>query len=249
MSKILAVFLFEFRSTVRRRSFQISTVAFPLVIIAIILVVAILSAIDAGADEESTFLGYVDRWGKLPTQSQVGSRLIPYSSEEAARSALVDEDIEAYFVIPADYVETGLVQEYSTSESSIFDDGAESAVLKILLVQALVEGQVPEAVAARLQSPLRIERARLTTEGEAAPEEKDEFSRFLIPYIFGLMLLMSIFMTSGLLVQAIGEEKQSRTVEILLSSISAFTLITGKCSVLARQVFFRLLSGYSPRGS
>ena len=228
MSKILAVFLFEFRSTVRRRSFQISTVAFPLVIIAIILVVAILSAIDAGADEESTFLGYVDRWGKLPTQSQVGSRLIPYSSEEAARSALVDEDIEAYFVIPADYVETGLVQEYSTSESSIFDDGAESAVLKILLVQALVEGQVPEAVAARLQSPLRIERARLTTEGEAAPEEKDEFSRFLIPYIFGLMLLMSIFMTSGLLVQAIGEEKQSRTVEILLSSISAFTLITGK---------------------
>ena len=228
MSKILAVFLFEFRSTVRRRSFQISTVAFPLVIIAIILVVAILSAIDAGTDEESTFLGYVDRWGKLPTQSQVGSRLIPYSSEEAARSALVDEDIEAYFVIPADYVETGLVQEYSTSESSIFDDGTESAVLKILLVQALVEGQVPEAVAARLQSPLRIERARLTTEGEAAPEEKDEFSRFLIPYIFGLMLLMSIFMTSGLLVQAIGEEKQSRTVEILLSSISAFTLITGK---------------------
>ena len=95
----------------------------------------------------------MDRWGKLPTQSPAGSPLIPYSSEEAARSALLDEDIEAYFVIPADYVETGLVQEYSTSESSIFNDGTESAVLKILLVQALVEGQVPEAVAARLQSP------------------------------------------------------------------------------------------------
>ena len=61
-------------------------------------------------------LGYVDRWGKLPTQSPAGSRMVPYSSEEAARSALLDEDIEAYFVIPADYVETGLVQEYSTSE-------------------------------------------------------------------------------------------------------------------------------------
>ena len=228
MSKILAVFLFEFRSTVRRRSFQISTAAFPLVIITIILVVTILSTINAGADEESTLLGYVDRWGKLPTQSPAGSRMVPYSSEEAARSALLDEDIEAYFVIPADYVETGLVQEYSTSESSIFNANAESAVLKILLVQALVEGHVPESVADRLQSPLRIERARLTAEGDAALKERDPFSRFLVPYIFGLMLLMSIFMTSGLLVQAIAEEKQSRTVEILLSSVSAFTLITGK---------------------
>ena len=228
MSKILAVFLFEFRSTVRRRSFQISTAAFPLVIITIILVVTILSTINAGADEESTLLGYVDRWGKLPTQSPAGSRMIPYSSEEAARSALLDEDIEAYFVIPADYVETGLVKEYSTSESSIFNANAESAVLKILLVQALVEGHVPESVADRLQSPLRIERARLTAEGDAALKERDTFSRFLVPYIFGLMLLMSIFMTSGLLVQAIAEEKQSRTVEILLSSVSAFTLITGK---------------------
>ena len=154
--------------------------------------------------------------------------MVPYSSEEAARSALLDEDIEAYFVIPADYVETGLVQEYSTSESSIFNANAESAVLKILLVQALVEGHVPESVADRLQSPLRIERARLTAEGDAALKERDTFSRFLVPYIFGLMLLMSIFMTSGLLVQAIAEEKQSRTVEILLSSVSAFTLITGK---------------------
>ena len=228
MSKILAVFLFEFRSTLRRRSFQISTAAFPLVIITIILVVTILSTINAGADEESTLLGYVDRWGKLPTQSPAGSRMVPYSSEEAARSALLGEDIEAYFVIPADYVETGLVQEYSTSESSIFNANAESAVLKILLVQALVEGHVPESVADRLQSPLRIERARLTAEGDAALKERDTFSRFLVPYIFGLMLLMSIFMTSGLLVQAIAEEKQSRTVEILLSSVSAFTLITGK---------------------
>jgi ABC-2 type transport system permease protein len=228
MSKILAVFLFEFRSTLRRRSFQISTAAFPLVIITVILVVTILSTINAGADEESTLLGYVDRWGKLPTQSPAGSRMVPYSSEEAARSALLDEDIEAYFVIPADYVETGLVQEYSTSESSIFNANAESAVLKILLVQALVEGHVPESVADRLQSPLRIERARLTAEGDAALKERDTFSRFLVPYIFGLMLLMSIFMTSGLLVQAIAEEKQSRTVEILLSSVSAFTLITGK---------------------
>ena len=228
MSKILAVFLFEFRSTLRRRSFQISTAAFPLMIITIILVVTILSTINAGADEESTLLGYVDRWGKLPTQSPAGSRMAPYSSEEAARSALLDEHIEAYFVIPADYVETGLVQEYSTSESSIFNANAESAVLKILLVQALVEGHVPESVADRLQSPLRIERARLTAEGDAALKERDTFSRFLVPYIFGLMLLMSIFMTSGLLVQAIAEEKQSRTVEILLSSVSAFTLITGK---------------------
>ncbi len=228
MSKVLAVFQFEFRSTLRRRSFQISTVAFPIMILAIILVGAIISRVSAGSDEEPTFLGYVDRWGKLPTQSQAGSRLVPYSSEDAARSALLDDNIEAYFVVPADYVETGLVQQYSTSQSQIFNVGAESAELKILLVQALVEGHLPEAVAARLQSPLRIERARLTAEGDAASEERDEFGRFFVPYVFGLMLLMSIFMTSGLLVQAIAEEKQSRTVEVLLSSVSAFTLITGK---------------------
>lgn len=242
MSKILAVFQFEFRSTLRRRSFQISTVAFPMVIIVIIAVVTFISTVSAGTDEEPSFLGYVDRWGKLPAQSQAGSRLIPYSSEEAARSALLDENIEAYFVLPADYVETGLVQQYSTSESRIFNMGSESAELKVLLIQALVEGHVPEAVAARLQSPLQVDRTRLTTEGEAASEERDQFSRFFVPYVFGLMLLMSIFMTSGLLVQAIAEEKQSRTVEVLLSSVSAFTLITGKVLGLGAAGLLQILT-------
>ena len=76
--------------------------------------------------------------------------------------------------------------------------------------------------------PVLFERVRLTPEGEVAPEEGDKLSRFLIPYGFALLLGFSIVFTSQLLAESVTEEKQSRTMEVLLSSVSPGTLMAGK---------------------
>ena len=230
MNKLITIFLFEFLSTVRRRMFLILTAAFPVLVLALILIVRVVSAVQ-GEDEPGDpgkVRGYVDQWGRLPAEQLPGKPLRPYGGEQDALSALLDEQIKSYFVIPANYVQTGVVQEYSTRPRGIFEGSGERRALRSLLLQALVEDEVSPGIAARVQAPVLLEAVRLTPAGEVAPEERGEAARFLIPYVFALLLGMSLIFTSQFLAQSVTAEKQSRTMEVLLSSVSPFTLMAGK---------------------
>ena len=230
MNKLITIFLFEFLSMVRRRLFLIMTAAFPVLVLALILIVRVVSAVQA-EDEPGgpgNVRGYVDQWGRLPAELPAGAPLRPYGGQEDALSALLDDQIKSYFVIPANYVQTGVVEEYSTRPRSIFEESGVPGALRSLLLHVLVEDDLSLEIAARVQLPVLLETVRLTPEGEVAPEERDELSRFLIPYVFALLLGFTVVFTSQFLAQSVTEEKQSRTIEVLLSSVSSFTLMAGK---------------------
>ena len=114
-------------------------------------------------DAESTFEIFVE----LPTESL----LRPYLSEDDALTALLDDDIESYYVIPADYVESGYVREYTTSPIGLGNPRI-SGALRTVLLQSLVGGVVTPEVAARVHQPALLDRVRLTSKGEPAPEER-----------------------------------------------------------------------------
>ena len=67
----------------------------------------------------------------------------------------------------------------------------------------------------------------LDKSGEIA-EEQGGYTAFIVPYIFSILLIISIFTSSGFIMQGLGEEKENRVMEILLSSVSPKQLITGK---------------------
>ena len=230
MNKLITIFLFEFLSMVRRRLYLIMVAAFPIGLSAVILIVLVVRAVQAEDEpgDPGKVGGYVDQWGRLPAELPPGAPLRAYGNPEDALSALLDEQIKSYLVIPADYVQTGVIQEYTTGPRGIFDESGERRALRSLLLQALVEAEVSPEIAARVQAPVQLEAVRLTPEGEVAPEELDELSRFLIPYVFMLLLFFSLVFTSSFLAQTVTEEKQSRTLEVLLSSVSPFTLMAGK---------------------
>ena len=230
MNKLITIFRFEFLSMVRRRLFLIMVAAFPIGLLALILILTIVRAVQAEDEpgDPGKVRGYVDQWGRLPAELPPGAPLRPYVAQEDALSALLDKQIKAYFVVPADYVQTGVVQEYATKPAGIFEGSEVPGALRSLLLQALVGDEVSPGIAARVQVPVLLERVRLTPEGEVAPEERDELSRFLIPYLFMLLLFFCLVFTSSFLAQSVTEEKQSRTLEVLLSSVSPFTLMAGK---------------------
>ena len=68
---------------------------------------------------------------------------------------------------------------------------------------------------------------RLTETGVVAPEQGG-FGNFVIPVVFGILLVLSIIFSSTYLLQGLSEEKENRLIEILLSSVSARNLLTGK---------------------
>jgi ABC-2 type transport system permease protein len=67
----------------------------------------------------------------------------------------------------------------------------------------------------------------LNSNGEISTRQGG-FGALILPYIFSILLMMSIFFSSGYLLQGLGEEKENRVMEIMLSSVSPQQLLAGK---------------------
>jgi ABC-2 type transport system permease protein len=71
----------------------------------------------------------------------------------------------------------------------------------------------------------------LEGEGASGGEGSIAFN-FIVPYVAGLLLVSTIFVSSGYLLQSVGEEKESRVVEIVVSSVRPAELMAGKVAGL-----------------
>ncbi len=203
------------------------TLAFPLLALLGIGIYQIVSNLSAPTpDTETITIGYVDNVGQFGGYTkQPGVEMVPYSTEEAVKAALLDKTIKEYLVIPPDYINTGVVARYTLERELETPDKVLSAVRNFLL-DNLLEGQSQD-IRNRAEAPLALASVRLDEEGNVAVDQGG-FGSFVIPYLFSILLIMSIFTSSGFLLQGLGEEKQNRIIEILLSSVSARQLLTGK---------------------
>ena len=103
---------------------------------------------------------------------------------------------------------------------------AAQSEMDLLLRTSLVRASgVPDTVVAQLIMPVQYVDAG-TNGGQSS--DAAILSSFLVPYAFTLIFMLSIFITSGYLLQSVTEEKENRVVEILLSSIPALPLMAGK---------------------
>jgi ABC-2 type transport system permease protein len=225
MNKTFLLIKHEFLNTVRRKAFIILTIAFPLIALLAILAGQVLPGmIKTTATTEK--VGYVDEVGTFnQNTSKNNIQLISYSTEEAAKTALEQKDISEYFIIPADYISTGLIHIY-TLTSEITPGGTVQSAISDFLLDNLLKGN-SEAVITRAKNPLNITSTTLTTAGTPAAKQGG-FSAFILPYLFSVLLMLAIFTSSGYLLQGLGEEKENRVMEILLSSISPRQLLAGK---------------------
>jgi ABC-2 type transport system permease protein len=228
VNKTLIILKHEFSKTMRRRAFIIMTLAFPLLALLAIVGYQAIQGMGGEAPVEQTItVGYVDNTGIFNSYTEQGNViLIAQPTEEAAFNAMLDEEISQYFVIPQDYVTSGLVYRY-TLERELEPPGEVQQAIKDFLISNLLAGEADSQVVERVQYPLTLSSITLDESGGIA-EEQGGFSAFIIPYIFSLLLIMSIFTSSGFLMQGLGEEKENRVMEILLSSVSPRQLITGK---------------------
>ncbi len=150
-----------------------------------------------------------------------------YPSLAAGQTALEAGDIDALYAIAPNYVETGAVSVY-VSTLSIEAQGTESLMRDFLLRSLLISVDAPdyEALYLRLRNPALISENRLTDTGAA--EETREDQNFVLVYAFGLLLMLSVFWGGGYLMQSVVQEKESRIIEIMLSSVRPGALLLGK---------------------
>jgi ABC-2 type transport system permease protein len=231
MNKTILILKHEFGQTIRRKSFIIMTLAFPVLALIAIGVFSFIQGIEKPpAPEGETTIGYIDDVGDFSGYTeQMGEptvTLIGYGIPQEATSALLAGEISEYFIIPSDYVATGEIIRY-TLERELEPPGKIQWAIKSFLLSNLLRGQTSPEVVERAKVPVTLVSIRLDETGQVATNQGG-FGAFIVPYLFSILLLMAIFTSSGFLLQGLGEEKENRVIEILLSSVSARQLLTGK---------------------
>jgi ABC-2 type transport system permease protein len=226
MNKTLLILRHEFLKTTKRKGFVFMTLIVPLAALLAIGVAQLVSGIVRPAAEVTT-IGYVDEPGGFQQYTSQGNiTLVRFDTPEDATEALVKSDIEEYFVIPSDYASTGVINRY-TLEKQLIAPPATATAIKNFISSNLLAGRVPPATIDLVEAPLNLVTIRLTATGAVAAQQGG-LGNFIIPGVFGLLLVLAIMFSSSYLLQGLGEEKENRLIEILLSSVSARQLLTGK---------------------
>ena len=131
MNKTILILKHEFRQTIKRKGFIIMTLAFPLLALIAIGVFGLIQRMEKPpAPGEEVTIGYIDEMGGFDDYtSQPRVTLTLYLTPEEATSALLTEDISEYFIIPPDYVSTGIVTRY-TLERELEPPGETQCAIK-----------------------------------------------------------------------------------------------------------------------
>ena len=240
-SKTWLVARHEFAVTIGRLGFRIFAAAVPVLALLALIGIGVFDAV-RGGDEPSgsarepsvevTRVGYVDFSAGEDGQplftsfrEQGGVSFAPYADEDAGSSALQTGEIDALYVFPRDFLETGSVVRIRMEDSG---GGAGADALRRFVLSNLVAEEVSEQQLERVVRPYTVATVELSESG--APVEEDEFDsgEFLFSFGAGMLLVVSVLTAAGYLLQGLSEEKENRIMEVLLSSLKPEQLMFGK---------------------
>jgi ABC-2 type transport system permease protein len=226
MNKTRLIFRHEFLHMIKRKGFIILTLIVPVLALIGIGVFQLVST-DEPPLVETVTIGYVDEaFGFDQYTAQGYIELVRFDTPGAAKAALINGDVSEYFVIPADYLSTGVINRY-TLERQLETPPAITTAIKNFLTSNMLAGEVPPETVELIETPLALVTTRLTETGEVATEQGG-YGNIIIPAIFALLLALSLQLSTIYMVQGLGDEKESRLIEVLLSSVSPRQLLTGK---------------------
>jgi len=226
MNKTRLIFQHEFLNAIKRKGFIILTLIVPVLALIGIGVFQLVST-DEPPVVETVTIGYIDEAGGFDQYTTQGYiELVRFDTPGDAKAALISSNVSEYFVIPSDYLSTGVINRY-TLERQLETPPAIATGIKNFLTSNMLAGKVPPETVYRIEYPLDLVTTRLTETGEVATEQGG-YGNVLIPAIFSLLLALSLQASTVYLVQGLGDEKESRLIEVLLSSVSPRQLLTGK---------------------
>jgi len=224
MKKFWQIASHEYSRHVFRRRFLMVLFSVPLMIIlTIVLVIAVIMV-----NSNPTPIGYIDHSGILANPipqpaAKWPERTVPmvaYPDEPSAKTDLLAGKIQAYYIISADYLQTGKAEEVYQSQPK----GIAVQQFNSFLATNLLATQPPEVVK-RIQQGSQI---TVQSADNSRQANENQIVNLVMPFIAGILFIVGMTTSSGYLMQAVVEEKENRTMEIMVTSVSPNQLMSGK---------------------
>ena len=234
VNKVRIIAWHEYIVNVRRIGFIFITLLFPALGMIGLVIAGFFSGqatsfLRTQFAREARKIGIVDQYGLFtPIAPQFAEDFIAFSDEDAAKRALLADQVGAFVVISSDYLATGKVTSYTKSGiDNVASVGSRD--LSALLINGLLSGKVDDAYLKRASDPVKLTPVTLDAKGKPTTGGVTSIiAGFVAPYVFSILLFIAVFASSGYLLRSVSDEKETRVIEIVLSSVSPTELLAGK---------------------
>ncbi|MFD2163923.1 ABC transporter permease [Paradesertivirga mongoliensis] len=225
MRKTLLIIRREYLSRVKKKSFLLMTILVPLLFMGMTGLVAYLTHTGGDAITE---VAVIDKSGFFLPQLKNSKSLIflPTAEEFSDAKLRAREDGSFVLFIPKDIGDQSQVQLVSEKKAPMFiTNEIENQINNILRTKHLQEAGIDIATLERIKPNVSIEYKELTDEGEKKTDTK---AAYAISFAAAILIYICLFIYGAQVMRGVIEEKTSRIVEVIISSVKPFQLMLGK---------------------
>jgi len=242
-SKIFEVAKFEFLKIVKKKSFWLGTLFFPL-LIGVIGFISGFSSIDTAKQlEKPTSFSKIYVYD---TQNVINNAfLIPpfeKTSDIDGTLNVVKSDNTTIFVKLSDNFYTDLKYElYYKKDADFIGTTTLYSVVNALVKQSAIAGISDTNVLSILNGTPTSESFAYDESGKLV---KEGFEKYIVPIASMVIFFFSVFISSAFLLQSVSAEKENRMIETILSIVDKKSLMFGKMIGLMGVMLVQLLTWF-----
>lgn len=226
-SKIWQIIKYEYTRHVFRRRFLFSLLSLPFAVIVMIGLTLLIGRVTTN----TTPVGYMDPSGALanPIERTPSNNVFdpvyefhPYPDRDQAQADLKSGAIQAFYILPEDYPQDRNVELIYQEEP---DSSVQSQFADFVRNTLLANENIDPQLVTRLSNGNLI---TINSLDGSRQMREDEWYHIFTPIIAGVMFMVVVMTSGGYLLQAVVEEKENRTMEVVITSVTPGQLMTGK---------------------
>ena len=183
--------------------------------------------------EDLKRIGFVDDSGAFPDlEGENGP--VRYATLAEGLQAIVRDDIEALYLITEEYLSSGIVEQYARFEGRFPSNPKERARSAHCSCASWSPDRWIRKFCRVCVTPAVFSSLRVEDDGSVSEltSTAETVGGFLVPLLFAGLLALGLTVGSGYMVQNVSEEKESRLVEVVITSASPSSVMAGKLLAL-----------------
>ena len=229
MNKIGIIIAREFNERVRKKSFIITTLLMPLLMIGMMAAPTLMLLFAKG--EQKTLL-VIDNSGVVAPQLESNEDVVFKDIDLSLEEARADDTIFGVLWIGQNIVEQpSEAKLYTNSSSSMtLEESITAQIEKVIERERLkrynIEGL--EDIMKNLEASVSMTTYRNDQGATGEEQATSSTVSYLLGLVLGMMLYMFLVIYGSMVMTSVIEEKGSRVLDVLVSSVSPFQLMMGK---------------------
>ncbi|HVW97377.1 MAG TPA: ABC transporter permease [Mucilaginibacter sp.] len=228
MKKILLIIQREYLTRVRKKSFIIMIFVVPLLIFAMGAAIALVAKNSNELTEKQVVMVLDENGqfaGKFKDQKNLEFKYSRESLEDVKTELKKDGNLSA-LQIPADYKKKDAVKIYSKKKPGItLTEKIEREMNDIAVNNSMIKNHIDTALLNSVKSNISLNAIEITETGD---NKTNLGANIGVGIACSILIYLSLFIYGAQVMRGVIEEKTSRIIEVIISSVKPFQLMLGK---------------------